>query len=389
MEVMKEPVTISTGITYERKNIEKWFHIYNQKTCPATMQSIGRLEMTPNHTLKRLIVAWRDAHKAAEVVEPSHSEVATILGTIDTTPFKVTCLRKLRSTVETGDLQKDDFKKLGGVEIIATIITQILVENVDFTTIRACEEALGVLHHVQFSDEEIPQILMSPNFVKSMSVLLQRGSSEAKFLAISTFLKIVKADHDQRRHVAQDQGVDFFKSLLETASDELCTKTSSSSLKLLIEILDRSKKTRLKAIEAGAMSTLIELLPDSKNRARCERIMHLIKLLCECADGRLAFIEHELGIAAVSKKIMNVSNEVTRIGVKILWLMASFHPTQRMVEEMLACGAVKKLVALLHIGGVGGMASTRDRAARMLKLHGGTWRRYGCFPSELKIYLGL
>lgn len=340
------------------------------------MQPIERLEMTPNHTLKRLI----DDHNSAV---PS-DELATILGTIEATPFKVTCLRKLRSIVETGNVKKDDFKKSGGVEILARIMMQILVENTDFTTIGACEEALGVLHHVQFSDEEILQVLMNPNLMKSMAVLLQRGSSDAKFFAISTFEKIVKADQDQWRYIAQDQGVDFFKSLLETASYEPCAKTSSSALKLLIEILNGSKKSRLKAIEAGAMRTLIELLPDSKNRARCERIMQLMKLLCECADGRSGFIEHGLGIAVVSKKMMNVSNEVTGIGVKILWLVANFHPTQRVVEEMLACGAVKKLVVLLHIGGGGTMTSTRDRAVRILKLHGGTWRRYPCFPSELR-----
>lgn len=194
---------------------------------------------------------------------------------------------------------------------------------------------------------------------------------------------MAKADY-QWNYIAQDQGIDFFKSLLETVSDQICTKASSSALQLLIQILDSSKKSRLKSIEAGALCTLIELLPDS-TRSRCEKIMQLIKLLCECADGRLAFIEHELGIAAVSKKTMNVSHVATKIGVKILWLVSSYHPTERVLEEMLVCGAVRRLVALLHVGG----GATRDRVVKILKLHGGAWRRYPCFPSELKNYLGL
>ncbi|KAK6121586.1 hypothetical protein DH2020_044666 [Rehmannia glutinosa] len=395
MELMKDPVTISTGVTYERKNIEKWFHIYKKKTCPATMQNIETLEITPNHTLKRLIVAWLDSQADHQnpISRPTpsaqHDELVAILNKMDFTPFKVSSLRKLRLIVETGDEMMEDFKKSGGVEILVKIIVQILVENYDFATLRACEEALGVLQQVPFSDDDelILERLMKPDCMKSMALILQRGSSEARLCAISIFQKMSKADY-QWNYVAQDQGIDFFKSLLETASDGICNKTISCALELLIQILEASKKSRLKAIEAGAICTLIELLPDS-NRSRCEKILQLIKLLCECADGRLAFIEHGLGIAAVSKKMMNVSNGATRIRVKILWLISSFHPTERVLEEMLVCGAVKKLVALLNVGGGGGQGTTKDRVVKILKLHGGSWRRYPCFPGELKNYLGL
>jgi len=71
--------------------------------------------------------------------------------------------------------------------------------------------------------------------------------------------------------------------------------------------------------------------------------------------------------------------------VKILWLICNFHPTERVLEEMLVFGAVKKLVALLHFGG---RSSVKDKVVYMFKLHGKSWRRYPCFPCELKDYLG-
>ncbi|KAL0429384.1 UNVERIFIED_CONTAM: E3 ubiquitin-protein ligase PUB23 [Sesamum radiatum] len=393
MELMRDPVTISTGVTYERRNIERWFHTYKKRTCPATMQSIESLEMTPNHTLKRLIVGWLDSQADPCLSAPArrqsakHNELAAVLGTIDSCPFKVSSLRKLRSILEMGDEVKEDFKRLGGVEVLVRIIVQILVENSDFVTFRACEEALGVLHQVPVSDEDeqILQLLMKPDCMRSMGIMLQRGSLEARFCTISTFQKMAKADYHWN-YVAQDQGIDFFKSLLEIVSDEICTKASSSALKLLIEILEASKKSRLKAIEAGGVCTLVELLPDS-NRSKTEKILKLIKLLCECAEGRLAFTEHGLGISAVAKKMLNVSPGATKIGVKILWLISSFHATEKVLEEMLVSGAVKKLVALLNIGG--GQSSTKDRVVKILKLHGRAWRRYPCFPSDVKAYLGL
>ena len=49
MELMKDPVTVSTGITYDRESIEHWVYTCKKKTCPATMQELQNLELTPNH----------------------------------------------------------------------------------------------------------------------------------------------------------------------------------------------------------------------------------------------------------------------------------------------------------------------------------------------------
>ncbi|KAL3537168.1 hypothetical protein ACH5RR_000534 [Cinchona calisaya] len=396
MELMKDPVTICTGVTYEQKNIEKWFNTYKKNTCPATMQCIESQEMTPNHTLKRLIQAWQNNGKSkscssSPVLAAKHNEMVSLLKTIESTPFKVSSLKKLKSImVEIGDDMKVDFKKSGGVEVLIKIIVQILVENCsDFVAFRACEEAIGVLDQIPLTEEEEDQtlqLLVKPECIKSFTLMLQRGSAEARFCTVSIFQKMAKADYHWN-HAIKDQGIEFFKSLLEIVSDEICSKASSCALQVLIDILDPSKKSRLKAVEAGGVSTLIELLPDS-NKSKCEKFMFLIKLLCECADGRLAFIEHGLGIAAISKKMLNVSTTCTKIGVKILWLICTSHPTEKVLEEMLMFGSVKKLVALLHIGG-SSTSRTKARVIKIFKYHANSWKKYPCFPSDLKDYLGL
>ncbi|KZV57965.1 hypothetical protein F511_12121 [Dorcoceras hygrometricum] len=394
MEIMKDPVTISTGVTYERRHIEKWFYMYKKKTCPATMQVVEVFGMTPNFTLKNLIHSWcisKDYQKPCfnAPVSAKHEELVSILVTIGSTAFKVSCLRKLGDILEMSDEFMEDFKASGGVEALVKIITQILAECSDFAAFRACEEALGVLNQVPFSeeDESILHVLTRPECMDSMAIMLQRGSSEARFSAISVFQKISRSDYQWNICVAEENGIDFFKTLLDILSDENCTKASSCSLQVLVDILDSSKKSRLKSIEAGAICTLVELLPDS-NRWKCEKIMYLIKLMCESAEGRLALVEHGMGIASVSRKLMNVSNLVTKTGLKIFLLILNFHASDRVLEEMLVCGAVGRLVSLLHVNaGVGGQ--TKERVLRILKLHGGRWRRYPCFPSEFKNLLGL
>ncbi|KAJ0110806.1 hypothetical protein Patl1_00012 [Pistacia atlantica] len=354
MELMTDPVTICTGVTYERKNIEKWFFIYKKKTCPATMQSINTLDITPNHTLNRLIQAWINKQQSPPTSSIHHHDFISLLSTLHSTPFKVTSLKKLRSILQTGDRTKAEFIRSGGVQIVVQILVQILVENSDFVAFRASEEALGVLHQTPLT-----------------------GSGTRESLG----------DFDQPGilDVHEDQGIDFFKSLLELVSDEICSKASSCALDVLIEILSTSKKSRLRAIEVGAVSVLIELLPESSG-SKCEKVMVLIKLMCESAEGRMCFVEHKMGIPAVSKKLLHVSNTTTKMGVKILWLISSFQQSERVLEEMLIYGSVKKLVALLHMEG---RSSTKEKVIKMLKLHANSWRRYPCFPCDLKEYLGL
>ncbi|EOY31543.1 Plant U-box 22-like protein [Theobroma cacao] len=58
LEIMKDLVTVSTEITYDRESIEKWLFSGKNTTCPVTKQVIVDCDLTPNHTLKRLIQSW-------------------------------------------------------------------------------------------------------------------------------------------------------------------------------------------------------------------------------------------------------------------------------------------------------------------------------------------
>ncbi|KAJ0790625.1 putative U box domain, armadillo-like helical, Zinc finger, RING/FYVE/PHD-type [Helianthus annuus] len=394
MEIMKDPVIISTGVTYERKNIQKWFFSYKKTTCPATMQSVENFDITPNHTLKRLIFAWHNSHSpssSSPSCSPSfrRDEMVSLLKTLNSSPFKVTSLRKLKEIVEDGDEMKLDFMLLGGLEVLFQLIIQILADSSDFMVFRACEEALGVLRHLpilQESDGKVIELLLKPEFMKSMVIILQRGSKEARVCTMSILRKLANSDFNWNV-VLNDQGVGMFKSILELASDEISTKVSSSALQVLIKILDSSKECRSKAIEAGAMSNLIELLPDSdSDRSKCEKILLAIKLLCECTNGKVAFIEHALGIGAVSSKLFGVSEIASNIGIHIFLLICSFHdPTNKVLEDMLIYGVVKKLVILMHMSGP---SPTKNKMVDMFKKHTNLWSRYPCFPSELKGFIG-
>lgn len=58
-DVMVDPVETSSGQTFERTAIEKWFADGN-KLCPLTMTSLNTSVLRPNKTLRQSIEEWKD-----------------------------------------------------------------------------------------------------------------------------------------------------------------------------------------------------------------------------------------------------------------------------------------------------------------------------------------
>ncbi|CAA6670652.1 unnamed protein product [Spirodela intermedia] len=54
LELMKDPVTVSTGQTYDRSSITKWLAAGN-RTCPVTGAPLQTTDFVPNSTLQKLI----------------------------------------------------------------------------------------------------------------------------------------------------------------------------------------------------------------------------------------------------------------------------------------------------------------------------------------------
>ncbi|KAF2558136.1 hypothetical protein F2Q68_00017223 [Brassica cretica] len=51
LELMRDPVTVCTGQTYDRTSIESWVSTGTNTTCPVTRAPLSDFTLIPNHTL--------------------------------------------------------------------------------------------------------------------------------------------------------------------------------------------------------------------------------------------------------------------------------------------------------------------------------------------------
>ncbi|KAL3532173.1 hypothetical protein ACH5RR_005694 [Cinchona calisaya] len=389
LETMKDPVTISTGITYDRESIEKWLFSEKKTTCPVTKQVLTDSELTPNITLRRVIQSWctiNASHGIERFPTPkapiSKAQLLKLLNEADdqSPQMQIKCLKRLRSIASQNETNKRCMETVGAADFLASIVNNIgeeVSEDMLELTTKASDEALSLLCHLQLSEDGLKSLFdKNAKFINSLVRVMQRGNYESRVYAVMLLKSISQVVDPMQLSTKLVRSDEFFVELIQILHDQISQKASKDTLKLLINICPIGRN-RIKAVEAGAVPVLIELLLDSSEKRTNEMIFVVLEQLCQCADGRAELLKHSAGLAVVSKKILRVSQVASERAVKILHSISKFSATSSVAQEMLSLGVVAKLCLVLQVD-CG--SKTKERAREILKLHARTWKNSPCVP---------
>ncbi|XP_022756673.1 E3 ubiquitin-protein ligase PUB23-like [Durio zibethinus] len=393
LQLMRDPVTISTGITYDRDSIEKWFFSCKKKACPVTKKVLHDSDLTPNHTLRRLIQAWctlNASHGIERIPTPKppidKTQIAKLLKDAKKFPeMQLKCLKRLRSITLEGDRNRSCLEAAGVVEFLVSIIksnyeSTLLLEvesNEGSEFIKASDEALSILYHIKISESCLKSIIRNDQeFVESLVQILKNDNYQSRAYATMLLKNIFEvADPNQLITITPE----FFAEIVCTLRDRISVQASKAALKLLVELCPWGRN-RIKAVEGGAVFVLIELLLETSDKRASELALILLDQLCGCAEGRAEVLKHGAGLAIVSKKIFRVSHLASDRAVRILSSICRFSATSRVLQEMLQVGVAAKLCLVLQLDS---SHKTKEKAKEILKLHSRVWRNHSCIPSYL------
>ncbi|GER39588.1 U-box domain-containing family protein [Striga asiatica] len=329
MHLMKDPVTVSTGITYDRESIKKWLHFSRRTkteplTCPVTKQALDDPSLTPNHTLRRLIQAWCTLNSLHKIPTPKpqleKSQIVNILKEGEESPGSM------------DNLSDSDLRAFFGSDLLDPLIR--VLGNRDCNS-----RARAMLLLKSAFDVADPEHLI--------------GARPEVFV--------------QTTHILRDR---------------ISQQASKAALKLLMELCAWGRN-RVKAVESGAVYALVELLIDERaaDRRTCELALTVLDQLCNCAEGRAELLSHGAGLAIVSKKILRVSHAASEKGVRIVGSVSRYSSCSRILQEMLQVGVVAKLCLVQQVEA---NRKTKERAREILRLHSRFWRGSSCVPSHLR-----
>uniref|UniRef100_A0A2N9GUY5 U-box domain-containing protein n=2 Tax=Fagus sylvatica TaxID=28930 RepID=A0A2N9GUY5_FAGSY len=380
LQIMKDPVTAITGITYDRESIEQWLFTSKNTTCPVTKQPLPKdSDLTPNHTLRRLIQAWctqNASHGIDRIPTPKPPldkfQVQKLIKNLWQPEIQLKTIRKLEILAAENERNRKYMVEAGVPKAMLIFIVTCFKQG----QIDGLEEAFGVLNFIKIPSAETKQFLVeNVHIIESLTWVLCCEMKNHVTVKSHTMLVLKTIIEATNSSVLERLKPEFFNGIVRVLRSGITQQGIKAALHVLLEACPWGRN-KILMVEAGTVFELIELELGFPENSTTELILGILFHLCSCPDGRAQFISHRGSIAVVSTRILRVSATADDRAVLILSMICKFSGTYMVLQEMLKVGAVSKLCSLLQVDCA---KYLKDKAREILRLHFEEWKDSPCF----------
>ncbi|KAI4365765.1 hypothetical protein MLD38_021723 [Melastoma candidum] len=303
-EVMRDPVIVSTGQTYDRFSIQKWLKAGN-RTCPLTRQVLSNMVLTPNFLVREMIAKWCRT-RGIELSDRVHcidenSEFAAererFHNLLEKMDSSVTEQKEAAKELRSLTKRMPSFRALFGEspEAIPRLLNPLCANGSHSQPpLNLQEDVITTLLNLSIHDNNKKLVAETPSVIPLLMGALKSGTIETRSNAAATLFTLSALDSN--------------KSLIG----------QSGALKPLIDLLDEGHQQAM----TDATSAIFNLCIIHENRARAVR------------DG---------AIGVILKKITS-----SVCLDELLATLALLSSHQKAVEEMKELGAVPWLLVVMR-----------------------------------------
>ncbi|KAG5041275.1 hypothetical protein AAZX31_05G177000 [Glycine max] len=360
LDVMKSPVSLCTGVTYDRSSIQRWLDNGNN-TCPATMQVLQTRDFVPNRTLQRLIQIWSDSVTLR--VDSPESPTSTQSESV---------LSKDQILVAISELQTHCANRFDSLAKIARF-AQDSEENLDFLVRTECfvPALVGFLDNVNDGVEFLEQVVTALDLVvskmedceglknlilkrqgggekqsvDSLLLLLQQGSHVIK-IASARVLKSLAVDAESKLLLAEKDGL--LSELLNLITPEKDPDLMENCLSCLVS-LSTPRRSKMKLVRLGAVKVFSNLLSTpSLSVSVTEKVLKLVETVSSTKEGRSEICEDSACVSAIVNKVLKVSSVATEHAVTTLWSVCYLFRDQKAQEAVTKANGLTKILLLMQ-----------------------------------------
>lgn len=299
LELMTDPVTISTGQTYDRASIQKWLKAGN-KTCPKTGENLSSTELVPNTTLKKLIQQFCTDNRVSfskscnrnrditRTISPGSSAAAHAMQFLSwfltrrlvfgTEQQKNKAAYEIRLLTRASIFNRACLIEVGTVPPLLELLA-----TEDKTT---QENAISALMKLS-KHSNGPENIMGHNGLKPIISVLKNGLSlEAQQIAAAIIFYLCSVK-EYRKSIGENQ--DAIPCLVELVKEgTTCGKKNAVVAIFGLLLLPRNHQ---RVIEAGAVHALVSIIDPSYKDELVTEALAVIAALAENFDGANAVLE--------------------------------------------------------------------------------------------------
>ncbi|KAF7827691.1 U-box domain-containing protein 11 [Senna tora] len=293
LELMRDPVIVATGQTYERSYIQRWIDGGNA-TCPKTQQKLQNLTLTPNYVLRSLITQWCIDNNIEQPTGLTHGKLKNSDGSFRDVTGDIAAIEALVWKLSSQSIEES--------RAAVTEIRSLSKRSTDNRILIAEAGAIPVLVNLLTSEDLLTQenavtsilnlsiyennkgLIMLAGAIPSIVQVLRAGSMEARENAAATLFSLSLAD-ENKIIIGSSGAIPALVELLRNGSPRGKKDAATALFNLCIY---QGNKGR--AIRAGIITALLKMLTDS-SKSMVDEALTIMSVLASHQEAKAAIVK--------------------------------------------------------------------------------------------------
>lgn len=328
LEIMSDPVILSSGHTFDRSSIQRWLDA-GHRTCPITKLPLSEPpSLIPNHALRSLISNYTLVSLPKPHTDPNPN---SLIQTLVSVSSPLAC--KLDSLDQLGRLCKRDSSARRRLTESGAVSAVLNCVNADDTSLQ--EKALHLLLNLSLDDDNKVG-LVAEGVVGKLVAAVHSGNGDSRAVAATVLTSLAVVEVNKATIGAYPNAISGLIGLLRAGNGRE-RKEAATALFTLCSFADN----RVRAVENRAVPILIQ-----NASSGLERAVEVLGLLAKCAEGREEMLDYDGVLEILIFVLRNGSSRGVQYGLLTINLLCSC--SERMCLEVLREGVFEICLGLLE-----------------------------------------
>nr|XP_019702381.1 U-box domain-containing protein 9 isoform X1 [Elaeis guineensis] len=264
-ELMRDPVILASGQTYDRPFIQEWLNSGN-RTCPQTQQILPNITLIPNHAVRRMISEWCGEHgiplPALEsqdeglITKDERNALNELLDKISSSssiPERKQAVKELRLLTK----RNRSFRALLGEKPDALSLLLLLLSEPGLNDdLELQEDTVTTILNLSIHDSNKKLVGADPGAIPLLIDALKNGTMETRGNAAAALFTLSALDSNKLK-IGELGAIKPLLELLEQGGEAAKLDAASAIFSICT-----APENRMKAVKDGAVGVVLEVIKD-------------------------------------------------------------------------------------------------------------------------------
>ncbi|KAI3429222.1 RING-type E3 ubiquitin transferase [Psidium guajava] len=315
-KIMEDPVTMESGVTYEREAIAEWLKKHEnseQIGCPVTGKKLVSHVLSTNFALKTTIEEWKERNEAARI------KVARAALSLASSPEMVLeALKDVQSICQHRSYNKIQVRNIGMIPL--------LVKFVEYNDRNARCMALDILRQLAEEDEDNKEMVARVVDTAALIKLLSSGHQPTRHSTLQFLLELSQSQ-SIRESIGSATGAILI--LITNKYNSLDAFASEKASEILRNLESHPTNIKIMA-ENGYVEPLLEHLIEGSEEMKLEMASYLEEISLGYDSQNYVAVRAAPSLISM---VQSGHGLIRRAAFKALARISSSHPNSKVLVE--------------------------------------------------------